>query len=185
MKALKKIWGFVSVIIILLLALLAIALAGVRLFGLQPYSVLSGSMEPTYHTGSLIYVKDADPEDITEGQAITFVMDENLTVATHRVVRNDVTEKKFYTKGDANEYEDSNPVLYGNLIGTPVYTIPYLGYVSDFVMNSSGRYLVIAGVVVFIILMFTPDVLRAVSKEDDKKEKVSASERNPKSEDCA
>lgn len=55
MKVLKKIGEIASIIIIAILALLAIALAGVRLFGLEPYCVLSGSMEPTYHTGSLIY----------------------------------------------------------------------------------------------------------------------------------
>lgn len=44
---------------------LKILLAPVML-GLQVFTVLSGSMEPTYHTGSLIYVKKVDPYTIKE-----------------------------------------------------------------------------------------------------------------------
>ena len=53
----KRIWNWVSSVLVGIVVLLAIALVGVRVVGLQPYVVLSGSMEPTYHVGSLIYVK--------------------------------------------------------------------------------------------------------------------------------
>ena len=43
-------------------------------------------MEPTYHVGSLLYVKKIAPEAVQVGDPITFVLDENLTVVTHRVV---------------------------------------------------------------------------------------------------
>ena len=67
-------------------------------------------LEPTYHTGSLIYVKEVDPYTIEVGQPITFMLNEN-TVATHRVVgivpdEEDPTVIRFRTKGDANEAED-------------------------------------------------------------------------------
>ena len=48
-KAVKKIWNIVTSIIVALAVLLAIALVGVRLIGFQVFTVLSGSMEPTYH----------------------------------------------------------------------------------------------------------------------------------------
>ena len=60
MKAVKKIWDWISGILVAVVVLLAIALVGVRVVGLQPYVVLSGSMEPAYHVGSLIYVKSVD-----------------------------------------------------------------------------------------------------------------------------
>lgn len=47
-KAVKKIWNRISGVLVGIVVLLAIALVGVRLIGLQPYMVLSGSMEPTY-----------------------------------------------------------------------------------------------------------------------------------------
>ena len=81
----KKIWNVVSSILVALVVLLALLLVGARVVGLQVFVVLSGSMEPTYRTGSLIYVKKVDPYTIQEGQPITFMMNET-TVATHRVV---------------------------------------------------------------------------------------------------
>lgn len=73
----------------------AALLVGAKVIGFQTYSVLSGSMEPTYHTGSLIYVKKTDPQDIKVGDPITFVLDENLTVATHRVIKIDDPNQHF------------------------------------------------------------------------------------------
>ena len=61
MQTARKIWNIVSTIIVALVVLLAVLLVGVRLVGIQVFTVLSGSMEPTYHTGSVIYVKKVDP----------------------------------------------------------------------------------------------------------------------------
>ena len=61
MKALEKIWNVVSTILVALIVILALLLGGVRLVGLRPFAVLSGSMEPAYHVGSLIYVRSCDP----------------------------------------------------------------------------------------------------------------------------
>lgn len=60
-NSLKKIWNVISSILVALVVLLALLLVGARVVGLQVFTVLSGSMEPTYHTGSLIYVKKVDP----------------------------------------------------------------------------------------------------------------------------
>ena len=102
----KKLLQLLSTILVALVVLLAVALVGVRLAGIRTFTVLSGSMEPTYHVGSLIYVKKVDPTTIRPGQVITFMLDEN-TVATHRVVEvvpdeDDPSTLRFRTKGDAN-----------------------------------------------------------------------------------
>ena len=52
----KAVWNIITNILVGLVVLLAIALVGVRLVGIQVFTVLSGSMEPAYHVGSLIYV---------------------------------------------------------------------------------------------------------------------------------
>ena len=113
-RSLKKIWNVISSILVALVVILALLLVGARVVGLQVFTVLSGSMEPTYYTGSLIYVKEVDPYTIEVGQPITFMLDEN-TVATHRVVgivpdEEDPTVIRFRTKGDANETEDGGLV---------------------------------------------------------------------------
>ena len=57
-KAIKIIWNTITSILVAAAVILAILMVGARLVGLQVFTVLSGSMEPTYHVGSLIYVKD-------------------------------------------------------------------------------------------------------------------------------
>ena len=183
-KSLKKIWNVISSILVALVVLLALLLVGARVVGLQVFTVLSGSMEPTYHTGSLIYVKKVDPYTITDGQPITFMLDEN-TVATHRVVgivpdEEDPTVIRFRTKGDANEAEDGSLVHYKNVIGTPVFTIPYLGYVADYIQHPPGMYIAISGGAVLLLLVFLPDVFASDKDEEKKKKrKKSAGKHDP------
>ena len=115
-RSLQKVWNVISTIIVAIVVILALLLVGARVVGLQVFTVLSGSMEPTYHTGSLIYVKKVDPYTIEPGQPITFMLDEN-TIATHRVVgivpdEEDPTVIRFRTKGDANDAEDGSLVHY-------------------------------------------------------------------------
>lgn len=86
MKGLRRLWSLAGGVLVGLIVLLAIALAGVRVLGLTPYAVLSGSMEPSYPVGSLIYVRRVDPSEVQVGDAITFVVNDDLLVATHRVV---------------------------------------------------------------------------------------------------
>lgn len=170
MKNLKKIWNAVTTVLIALVVVLAVLLVGARLLGLQVFTVLSGSMEPTYHTGSLIYVKDVDPYDLKSGDVITFMLDED-TVATHRIVEvvpdeNDDTVVRFETKGDANEAVDGSMVHYKNVIGSPVFTIPYLGYVANYIQNPPGTYVAISAGALLLLLVFIPDLF-----DDDKKKK--------------
>ncbi len=178
MKTFIKCWNAMTTILVALVAVLAILLAGVRLVGFQVFSVLSGSMEPTYHTGSLIYVKEVDYTQLGEGDVITFMLSED-TVATHRIMgvvpdEYEPASLRYRTKGDANEVEDGKLVHYKNVIGTPVFTIPYLGYVADFIQNPPGTYIAISAGALLLLLVFLPDLLF----EEEKKEKKT--EEQPK-----
>lgn len=181
-KSLQKVWNVVSTIIVALVVILALLLVGARVVGLQVFTVLSGSMEPTYHTGSLIYVKKVDPYTIEPGQPITFMLDEN-TIATHRVVgvvpdEEDPTVIRFRTKGDANDAEDGSLVHYKNVIGTPIFSIPYLGYVADYIQHPPGMYIAISAGAVLLLLVFLPDVF---AEEDDKeKDKAKRAKKSGK-----
>lgn len=173
MKTLKTIWNIITTVLVALVVVLAVLLVGVRVVGLTPYVVLSGSMEPTYHTGSLIYVKKVDPFTIEAGTPITFMLDED-NIATHRVVEvvpdeTDSTVVRFRTKGDANDAEDGSLVHYKNVIGTPVFTIPYLGYVTSYIQNPPGTYVAISAGAILLILMFLPDLFADDSAKEPKK----------------
>lgn len=168
-KSVKKTWNVISTVLVVIVVVIALLLVGARLFGLQVYAVLSGSMEPAYHVGSIIYVKSVDPGEIEVGDPITFVMNEELTVATHRVVRIDTENRAFYTKGDANNDPDAAPVNFNNLLGKPVFTIPYLGYVSSFVQSPPGIYIAVGVGALLLALAFLPDMLGGGKKEKQKK----------------
>ena len=164
----RKIVNAVTTVVMILAVLLALTLVGGRLFGMQTYAVLSGSMEPAYPTGALLYVRKVDPADIQPGQVITFLLDEH-TVATHRVVEviPDPEEAGIYryrTKGDANEAADAGLVHCKNVLGTPVASIPYLGYVITWIQNPPGTYYAIALALFMVLLMLLPESPRQKTK---------------------
>ncbi len=172
-RTFKKIWKCITSVLVALVVIVALLLVGARLTGLQVFTVLSGSMEPAYHVGSLIYVKDVDPFELESGDVITFMLDEN-TVATHRIVEvvpdeEDDSVVRFRTKGDANENVDGSLVHYKNVIGSPVFTIPYLGYAVSYIQNPPGTYVAISAGAILLLLVFLPDLFG-----DDKKKKKDA-----------
>lgn len=167
-KFLQKLWNGFTTALVVLLVVCTLFLVGARLMGYQVFTVISGSMEPEYSVGDLIYVKDVDASKIEVGMPITFVLNEDLVVATHRVVEVDTENQYFYTKGDANDTVDSAPVHFNNVIGVPQFAIPYLGYVSNCIQNPPMTYIVVGMVGVLVLGMFLPDFLKKKreSKED-------------------
>ncbi|MBQ6852437.1 MAG: signal peptidase I [Oscillospiraceae bacterium] len=163
--ALKKIWNIVSTALVVLMVLCAVFLMGSRLLGYQVFTVISGSMEPKYSVGDLLYVKKVDVNTIQVGDDITFLLNEDLVVATHQVIRIDAEKQRFYTKGLANEIEDSEPVHFNNVLGVPQFSIPKLGYVSNFIQNPPGTYITIAAGALLILLVFLPDLLGRKEQE--------------------
>lgn len=170
MNKIKKIWDVFTSILVAIVVIMAILLVGVRVIGLNVYTVLSGSMEPTYHTGSLIYVKKVDYKELKAQDVITFMLDED-TIATHRIVEvvpdeNDPSVIRYRTKGDANDAVDGSLVHYKNVIGSPVFSIPKLGYLANYIQKPPGMYVAISAGAILMMLVFIPDLFE---KEEEKK----------------
>lgn len=173
----KKIWDVTSSVLVGVVVVFAVLLIGVRLFGIQVYSVISGSMEPEYPVGALIYVKEVKPSEVEVGDVITFVLS-NETPATHRVIAIDKEAQLFYTQGDANYqineetgekvYMEDPPVHFNNLIGKPVFKIPVLGYIAYYIQHPPGMYIAIAAGAILLILVFLPDLFKSDKKETKK-----------------
>jgi len=178
-EKLKKIWGGFTTAIVAVAVAMALLLVGARLIGLQVFTVLSGSMEPNYHVGSIIYVKKVDPATLKEGDAISFLLSKD-TVATHRIVEvipdeNNPHVIRFRTKGDNNDIVDTNLVHCENVLGKVVGTIPLLGYVSDFVQHPPGTYIAIGGLAILVLAVFVPDIVtnaKALKEENQPEEAV-------------
>ena len=166
-NATKRFCSIVTGVVLVLAALMLVAFAGVRLFGLTPYAVLSGSMEPEYPTGSLIYVRDVDPADVAVGDAITFELESGALV-THEVY--EIDARAFRTQGIANIdagggiVHDALPVPFERVIGAPVFCIPYLGYLNKFLTGTAGLLALGACALVLIALNLAASLFE---KEED------------------
>ena len=86
------------------------------------------------------------------------------------------TSYYFQTKGDANDAPDGAPVYYKNVVGIPRLTIPYLGYLAQWLQTRQGMILGISIALVIIILTFLPDLLKLVDEPADKKQEAAAAE---------
>ena len=124
------------------------------LFGYQIKSVLSGSMEPTFLTGSVIAIEtNNDQTNYQTGDIITFHIDGKIV--THRITdvlnQNGVTS--YETKGDNNNGKDLWTIQAQDIVGQYTgITIPYLGYLFTFTQSkeATALLLIIPGVILFI-----------------------------------
>jgi len=163
-KAGKIIGKVISTIALIGVVLLAVVVAGPRIIGWQPYEVLSGSMEPTYHVGSVIYVRKTAAQDIKVNDPITFYLEDGTTVVTHRAVKIDTQKQLIYTKGDANNVQDGGATPYSRLIGKPMFSIPGMGYITAMINTRQGLIIVATLFICMVILTFLPDLLMKKGK---------------------
>lgn len=125
-------------------------------YGYKLKTVLSGSMEPTIHTGSIIAVSPVEigaGNRFKAGDIITFRADEQRLI-THRII--DVRSNKsgdtvlYRTQGDNNDAPDSALVPSANIVGAYTgFTIPYAGYFLSFAGTKTGN----------IVLLIVPGLL--------------------------
>ena len=136
--------------------------------GYQMYIVLSGSMSPEFDTGSLAFVREVDPLELTEGDIITFQStNDEGSLTTHRIVevqREDGLQ--FITRGDANNINDPIPVPADNVVGIVTGSVPYVGYLINFAQTTQGLVLLIFIPGVLIILFELSKIVRYLSQNE-------------------
>ncbi len=175
-KTVASVLRTISSVLLAVLVVLVFLLVGMKWVGFDIYTVLSGSMEPEFMTGSVIYVKEVDPDELKVRDIITFEISGG-TVATHRIIELVPDEQnpeiiRFRTKGDNNDVEDGGLIDKSQVIGTPVFDIPYLGYLAEYIQNPSGRFFAIAAGAFLLLLVLIPDLLT----ESPKKKKEEKTE---------
>lgn len=142
-----------GILVLLLLAASCLPLTVPRFFGYHIYSVVSGSMEPAIPTGSLVYIREARPEEIETGDVIAFYgAADQGSIITHRVVENRVVMGEFSTKGDANQTPDMNPVPYARLIGKVERSIPKAGAIAAVFTSVRGKVMAGCAVLAAVLL---------------------------------
>lgn len=127
------------------------------LFGYRYYTILTPSMSPAYNVGDMIFVQLKGPEDINEGDVITFNPSQDSDAyLTHRVTEKIVDYQGtgvtcFRTRGDANDSEDSFLIESDRVIGTVNFGIPYLGFVVRFIQL---RWYIVLPIVIMVAVFF-------------------------------
>ncbi len=126
----------IGIAVAIFLLIQGIAYAYLEVF--PPYRVVSsGSMEPTYKQGDVVFIKKVDPHTLDVGDVIVFKARESEIPIIHRVI-NIVEEGNtlyFVTKGDNNCFQDTyyHPlpgVPESEVVGTAVLKIPKVGWLS-------------------------------------------------------
>ena len=167
--ALKKVvvWIFDGIFVLLIAAVVTLAVSSKlgkeeqpKLFGYQFMSVLSGSMSPTFETGSIVAVKSVSLQDIKKGDIVTFKEKEGRTV-THRVA--DIKDNQLITKGDANNAEDTTPVTQNMILGKVVYWVPLLGYPVYYARTKLGLALLLVIPGAYMIIIQTLKLIKTIN----------------------
>lgn len=172
------IWTFISTFLTAVVVVIALALVLVRITGCSLYTIESASMAPQYPVGAIVLVKPADFDEIETGDVITYVLNEEGTLVTHRIVAIDEENQKFTTQGDNNDNPDAADVLYANVVGKVIFCLPKAGYAADFV--SEHKTLCIAIAAAFIILCIVLDIVQAAKNKKNRRGK-----KQPKNEPLA
>lgn len=166
-------------------ALVALAIGGVILaltvlppvLHYQTYVVLSGSMEPAIHTGSVIVATAAQPEALKVGDIITFIRPGDQENLTHRIVdiKQNAQGPSFVTKGDANGAPDQDAVRYDHLAGKVQVSVPWVGYAFKFIGSPTMRFLMIVVPGILLLGSWLWEVWRPERKLKDPDVQLSSS----------
>lgn len=114
--------------------------------GYRPVIVLSGSMEPTIHTGDMILLHKTDTAKLKEGDVICYLV--SGKAITHRIVEISAKEAEqvnYITQGDANNAADQQPVTEAQVQG--IWTGMRMAGLGNFVMFMQST----TGMILFII----------------------------------
>lgn len=138
--------------------IIILAIIVFKILGWEPYAVQTGSMEPSIHTGALVFVDtNVNPDTIKEQDIIAYKLgnengsdDEKEIRVTHRVV--EVHSDYFVTKGDANPTTDPKLVFKNQMIGKIKFDISYLGKFAAS-MNKVLAIIIIGSVVILNIII--------------------------------
>ncbi len=116
-------------------------------FGIGVSVVQTGSMEPTFKKGDMLFINKSD--DLNEGDVVVYKTGNILVV--HRIVSIDGDE--IITKGDANNIADS-PITKADVKGKVTGKISNVGTIIDALRSPIGIICVMSISVVLLIMSF-------------------------------
>lgn len=175
-RVFSAIWRVMLILLAAVLAISACTLAYDKfvkkskipsVFGYSVLIVASPSMTGAIEAGDAIIIKKSDSYAV--GDVITyFPADENFSV-THRIVR--MEGDKFYTKGDANQSEDPDPVLIEQIAGKVAVKLDKVGYFIEWLKSPIGMIFAATFIVLLILIIVIEDKRRGKTDAADPESK--------------
>lgn len=175
-RVFSAIWRVMLILLAAVLAISACTLAYDKfvkkskipsVFGYSVLIVASPSMTGAIEAGDAIIIKKSDSYAV--GDVITyFPADENFSV-THRIVR--MEGDKFYTKGDANQSEDPDPVLIEQIAGKVAVKLDKVGYFIEWLKSPIGIIFAATFIVLLILIIVIEDKRRGKTDAADPESK--------------
>lgn len=138
-KILEIISSIFAVIVILVCAFTLIfrmifKVEVVKIFGYSGLIILTGSMEPNYHPGDIIFIKEQ--KDYFVNDVITFHRKDLNMIVTHRIIEKD--GMSFKTKGDANNSADDKMISLEDVEGKVIARVGGVGNFIIFLQSPMG-----------------------------------------------
>ena len=156
-KVLSAIVRAILILMIVTLSFTACALAYDRLvvkseipsvFGYSLLVIATPSMTGAINAGDAVVVKNGYSYAV--GDVVTYFPAGESVSVTHRIVRTE--GDRFYTKGDANESEDPNPVYVGQIVGKVTTVIPKAGLVIEWLRTPTGIVFAVAILAILVAI---------------------------------
>lgn len=138
-QAKTKIKILINAVAICVLVFLLLIIFIPKVLGYKAFYIQSNSMSPSISKGSIVFTKEIKFENIKAGDVLTFKNDTEDEFFTHRVIKIDTANQMFTTKGDANKDNDPSPTSFYFAVGKVAFSLPLLGYASEFVNSLAGK----------------------------------------------
>lgn len=143
---------------------------GRSLFNYNMYIITTDSMKPSINSGDIIITKRGKEQNLNIGDIIAF--NKQGDVITHRIIdikENQDNKKTYITKGDNNNTQDKQGVLYNEIVGKQILKIPLIGKVALLMQNNV--YILILIIVILIIYSYIQRIEERNTKRREKKKK--------------
>ncbi|SHM59402.1 signal peptidase I [Ruminococcus flavefaciens] len=138
----------------------------VNVFGKSVLKVVTGSMEPSIHTGDYIIVEKTDVSALSDGDIITFYSDQSDIkdkLITHRIIGKN-PDGTYITKGDANPVQDSTGVREERIVGKYTRKSRFFIWVNSFV-DLKKLLLILVVVPMTLIALYEAKTVTKIGKE--------------------
>lgn len=136
-------------------------------FGKSALVIATPSMSGSIEAGDLIIITKSYKYELDD--VITYFPAGEGTSVTHRIVR--IEGEKYYTKGDANNSEDPDPVFITQIAGKMTGSIPKVGIIIEWLSTWQGIAFILAVGAVVVAIVTIAD-----GYEDEEPETENAAE---------